>query len=208
LLCNSSTYFKAALNNGFSETLTQKITLDDEDPDVFRTYAVWLFQLEITDDSLSEVDNLIRHLFQVYIFADKRDIRSLANDVVTFLSSFWVSERIHLCASEYLPLIPPQCTLYELVLDTLILDLRVESWDAEDWKTFGSHPQWIIVELFKRDQDFPDSFKNLSDCFKSICHYHEHEDADEKRVCVRRVESGRNLYADHEGPWDHVEWRW
>jgi hypothetical protein len=42
LLCNSSTYFKAALNNGFLETMTQNITLDD-DPDVFSTYAVWLF---------------------------------------------------------------------------------------------------------------------------------------------------------------------
>jgi hypothetical protein len=32
LLCESSTYFKAALNNGFAETATQKITLDDDDP--------------------------------------------------------------------------------------------------------------------------------------------------------------------------------
>jgi hypothetical protein len=182
--------------------------LDDENPDVFRTYAVWLFQLEITNDSLSEVGDSIRHLFQVYIFAGKRGIRSLANDVVTFLSSTWVPERIHLCILEYLPLIPPQCTLYELALDTLTLDLRTESWDAEDWNTFRGQPQEIIVELFKRDQDYPDSFKDLADCFKSICHYHKHKDADEERACVHRVESGRNLYADNEGPWDQVEWRW
>lgn len=39
LLCDSSTFFKAALNNGFAETATQKLTLDEDDPKVFRTYA-------------------------------------------------------------------------------------------------------------------------------------------------------------------------
>ncbi|TIA10752.1 hypothetical protein D6C83_08507 [Aureobasidium pullulans] len=43
LLCDSSSYFKAALNNGFAETTSQKITLDDEDPAVFRIFASWLY---------------------------------------------------------------------------------------------------------------------------------------------------------------------
>ncbi|KAG9845085.1 hypothetical protein KCU98_g7019, partial [Aureobasidium melanogenum] len=58
LLCKSSTYFTAALNNGFSETTTQRIVLDDDDPDIFRTYAVWLFQEELKRDCLDEVSRV------------------------------------------------------------------------------------------------------------------------------------------------------
>jgi hypothetical protein len=59
LLCKSSTYFKAALGNGMSATTTQMITLDDDNPDVFRTYAAWLLQHEITTESLREINNEI-----------------------------------------------------------------------------------------------------------------------------------------------------
>ncbi|CAD0096916.1 unnamed protein product, partial [Aureobasidium vineae] len=92
LLCNSSIYFKAALNNGFLETTTQKITLDDEDLEVFRTYVVWLFQAELKHESLDKTRNVARHLVHVYIFADRRGIVSLADDVVTMMSSFWLCE--------------------------------------------------------------------------------------------------------------------
>ena len=158
LLCKSSTYFDAALNNGFLETTTQKLTLDDHS-EVFRTYAAWLFQLEITDENLMELLDPIRHLFQVYIFADKRGIRTLANDVVTYLSSFWVQEPIDVRITvEFLPLIPLGCTLYRLVLDNLVLESRADWWHGEEWKKICNHSKEIIVELYKREHDFPYSF--------------------------------------------------
>jgi hypothetical protein len=206
LLCNSSTYFKAALNNGFSETATQKITLDDDDPEVFRTYAAWLFEHEITNESLSEVENLERHLFHVYIFADKRGISCLANDVVTMMSSFWVTENIGLNTTiECMPLLPPGCTLYELTLDNLVLVSRKGMWDADEWESFCSHPTGILVELFKREQDFVDSFGHgFTDCFESVCHYHEHEDDDNDE---KRVFTG-NVFGDHDYSLKQIERHW
>ncbi|KAH0287928.1 hypothetical protein KCU62_g5576, partial [Aureobasidium sp. EXF-3399] len=127
LLCESSTYFEAALNNGFAETATQKITLDDDDdhPEIFRTYAAWLFERELSQESIGEVADVEHHLFFVYIFADKRGIRRLANDVVTKMSSLWVTQSIDLSTTvECLPLLLPGCTLYELTLDNLILASR------------------------------------------------------------------------------------
>lgn len=189
--------------------MTQKITLDD-DPDVFSTYAAWLFEHEITQKNLEGIaDNLEHHFFYVYIFADKRGIRALANDIITMMSSFWVAEPIELSiTAECLPLLPPQCTLYELTLDNLVLVSRQAVWDADDWETLGGHTKEIILELFKREQTFSSSFKDYSNCFETICHYHKHEDAAEKSECIRRVESGRNIFTYHEGPWDQIERRW
>jgi hypothetical protein len=209
LLCNSSTYFKAALNNGFAETATQKITLDDDDPDVFRTYAAWLFQLEITNESLLQVEDLERHLFYVYIYADKRGIRCLANDVVTMLSSFWYNHDMDMNAvEECLPLLPPQCTLYELTMDNLVLQSRYNSWGSCDWELLYSQSSEILIELIQKERAFPDSFQNCYHCFESICHYHKHDDKHERDECVEKIEKGCNVLNRHEGPWDQVEWRW
>jgi hypothetical protein len=195
------------LNNGFSETLTQKITLDDEDPDVFRTYAVWLLQTQITEESLKKFireDVLEQHLFHVYIFADKRGIRHLANDVVTTMSSYWIYHDV--VTLECLPLLPPGCTLYELALDYLILQSRHTSWDSYA-DVFSNQTKEIILELFKRDRAYPESFKTDSTyCFQSICHYHEHTDAADKRECRIRTERGQSVL--HNGSWEQVEWRW
>ncbi|KEQ74063.1 hypothetical protein M436DRAFT_72444 [Aureobasidium namibiae CBS 147.97] len=211
LLCESSTYFEAALNNGFAETATQKITLDDDDdhPEIFRTYAAWLFERELSQESIGEVADVEHHLFFVYIFADKRGIRRLANDVVTKMSSLWVTQSIDLSTTvECLPLLLPGCTLYELTLDNLILASRAGTYGSDEWRAFCSHPQEIMVELFKREQRFPDSFKHLHDCFGSICHYHEHEDIDEEDKCIKMTARGRNVHYGHEFLWDQVEWRW
>jgi hypothetical protein len=134
LLSNSSTYFKAALSNGMSETTTQMITLDDDNPDVFRTYAAWVSQHEITIESLREIDNEIEpHLFHVYIFADKRGIRCLANDVVTTMASFWCLQHPEIdTVLECFPLLQHQCGLSELFLDNSVLESRgkVPQWDS------------------------------------------------------------------------------
>jgi len=211
LLCNSSTYFNAALNNGFLETATQKITLDDDDdhPEVFRTYAAWLFEHEITSESMREVADIERHLFFVYIFADKRGIAGLENDVVTMLASFWTHESVDMATTvELLPLIRPRSTLYHLVLDSLIIDSRSCWWGDYSWQSICRHSGEIITELFKRDRAFPHEFDSHDYCFEAVCHYHEHSSDEEKSECIRKTEGGRNTYTDHRGPYKQIEWRW
>ncbi|KAG9567822.1 hypothetical protein KCU71_g3417, partial [Aureobasidium melanogenum] len=211
LLCRSSTYFSAALNNGFSETTTQRIVLDDDDPDIFRTYAVWLFQEELKRGCLDKVPQLQRHLFRLYIFADKRGIGELTNDVVTMLASYWNEKAIDMSVTqECLPLISSQCTLYRLTLDSLLLESRAAEWDEKKWEQFGRHPQDVMLELFRKERHFPDSFREPDECIKSICHYHDHTGIVNEQVeCAERVERGCNTWEHypHGGP-QQVAWEW
>jgi hypothetical protein len=211
LLCNSSAYFKAALNNGFSETTTQKITLDDDDPDVFRTYAAWLFEHEITLESLQGVvGDFERHLFYVYIFADKRGVVGLTNDVVTMLASSWTCTCVDMDITvECLPLISSQSTLYQLSLDSLIIDIRASWWDLSHWDELCRHSKEIIAELFKRERAFPRDFDQHSHCIEAICHYHQHsDDEEEKDKCVEKTERGLNCFATDRLPEKQIEWSW
>ncbi|THY58159.1 hypothetical protein D6C97_04512 [Aureobasidium pullulans] len=195
LLCNSSTYFKAALNNGFSETATQSISLDDESPEVFRTYAAWLFEHEICQN-VEQLACFESHMFQVYIFADKRGIIGLPNDVVTKLCSFWCDQNISMgVTTEYLPQLSSSCTLYQMTLDSMILELRASDKDNDDgfWQGFVDHPKGVLVDLFKKENAFPASFQSFFSCFNSICYYHVHEDGDEKKACIKKTEAGCNV---------------
>lgn len=202
LLCKSSTCFKAALNNDFSETTTQRIVLDDGNPEVFRTYAVWLVQEELKQDCLEEVYDFERHLFHLYIFADKRGILNLANDVVTVMAFYWNHELIDMSVTqECLHLISSQCTLYQLPPDNLLLESRSVAWDEKRWKEFGSHSQDVMLEMLQKERRFPDSFKDSDRCIKSVCHYHEHNgNATEQKDCADRVERGCNtwVYYSHD----------
>ncbi|KAI4763328.1 hypothetical protein E4T52_08026 [Aureobasidium sp. EXF-3400] len=210
LLCNSSTYFKAALNNGFSESITQKITLDDDDddPEIFRTYAAWLFEHEIVTQNLA-VHDIEHHLFHVYIFADKRGIVDLANDVVTVLASFWTWNSVDMDVTiKCLPLLSPRSTLYQLVLDSLVIDTRAFWWDTYKWEILSRHPGEFIVELFKRDRAFHGHFKSHYRCIEAICHYHEHSGDEEKDECITKTEGGRNNFNFHHGPSKQIKWTW
>jgi hypothetical protein len=209
LLCNSSTYFKAVLNNGFSETTTQKIMLDD-DPDVFRTYAAWLFEHGITHEGLKGiVGDLARHFFHVYIFADKRGITGLADDVVTMLASFWTCDIVDMNLTlECLQLFSPHSTLYQLVLDSLILDMRASWWDEDCWNVLCLQSHDVVVELLKKERAFPAHFDSHSHCIETICHYHRHSDEIEQNECIKKIERGFNLFTLERHPEKQIKWRW
>lgn len=92
LLCNSSTYFKTALNSQFIEGQTQTINLDDEDPTVFRTYVAWLYQGHLKsrdiEDALDDPQNFSQHIAELIVFADKRGIIELQNDSISMFLSY------------------------------------------------------------------------------------------------------------------------
>ncbi|KAK6007944.1 hypothetical protein QM012_004758 [Aureobasidium pullulans] len=92
LLCNSSTYFKTALNSAFIEGQTQAINLDDEDPVVFRTYVAWLYQGQLNSQdierALDDPQNFGQHIAELIVFADKRGITELQNDGISMFLSY------------------------------------------------------------------------------------------------------------------------
>jgi hypothetical protein len=92
LLCNSSPYFKAALNGSFMEGQTHIIDLDDEVPSIIRTYVAWLYQGQLNsrdiEEALDDSGDFGLHIAEVIVFADKRDIGELKNDAITMLLSY------------------------------------------------------------------------------------------------------------------------
>ncbi|THY66746.1 hypothetical protein D6C95_10507 [Aureobasidium pullulans] len=120
LLCDSSSYFKAALNNGFAETTSQKITLDDEDPAVFRTFASWLYHpIIVLPPEGTDIQE--EHLLKLYLFADKRGVVNLANDTITMLASCWANCRVVKSKTNWIfSEILASSKLYDLVLGTKI----------------------------------------------------------------------------------------
>lgn len=94
-----------------------------------------------------------------------------------------------------LPLISSQSTLYQLALDSLILEYRSMGWNEKQWNELGSHSQDVMLGLFQKERHFPDSFKHPETCFRSICRYHEHDDdVIERADCVRRLDRGCNTW--------------
>ncbi|THY82033.1 hypothetical protein D6C92_10170 [Aureobasidium pullulans] len=179
LLCQTSTYFKAALNNGFNETTTQKIYLDEEDPDVFRTYAAWLFEHEIDQESL-ENDTEAR-LFEVYILADRFGIQGLANDAVTCIASRWTSAPVDYqrCSENF--------------------------WESGD---FEDYPSEVLLDLLKREHAYDVSFKWFDACMQSICRYHVHNGQYPADLCLDGIEMKRNVRPEQEGSLEQVDWKW
>ena len=81
LLYSRSGYFEAALMGNFREAEDQVVTLDDEDPETFRTFNAWLYTDVLVEDAGPEVTSF-RSLFNVYLFAEKRIIPLLQNAAI------------------------------------------------------------------------------------------------------------------------------
>ncbi|KAG9759088.1 hypothetical protein E4T50_07052 [Aureobasidium sp. EXF-12298] len=200
LLCDCSTYFKAALNNGFIETQNQTIELDDEDPIIFRTFVLWLYEKKLDKEAIpssDETEVFQRHMLELYVFADKRGIVDLANDTITMLACLWSCEDVVLDDIEWLfPLILSKSQLYRLLLDNLILEARASSMTRGRLLGAGL-PKAILVDLFLRSNHLPESFNLHTACFNSVCYYHLHDQQDgmSKEECIRRVEAGYNVWS-------------
>ena len=153
-LCNSSPYFKAALNGPFIEGQTQTIDLDDEDPSIFRTYVAWLYQGHLNSrDIEQDLDNpqgFDLHIAELIVFADKRDIGELKNDAISMLLNY-------LKMNGLATLEAIKC-IYDMPRSAEIEDLRWFLAEEEVWfkhrldgKIHRWHPEFMaeIIGVFK-----------------------------------------------------------
>ncbi|KAI4740341.1 hypothetical protein E4T50_09207 [Aureobasidium sp. EXF-12298] len=210
VLCDSSTYFKAALHNGFAETKTQTIKLDDEDPEIFSAFAIWLYEGKLNKTALPHVNvrgAIEKHLFKLYVFADKRGIRDLANDTITMLASYWTQDSVSLGEVEWvIPLVSHNSDLYHLIQDTLILELRLSSLDYNGLAALDL-PRKFLTDLLCKSHELSEAFNDYEKCLQAVCHYHCHEGQGlrSKEECIRNTEDGYNTYGEHK---DLVQMSW
>lgn len=211
LLCDSSTYFKAALTNGFAETHNQKITLDDENPAIFRTFVAWLYEKKLDKKVLppeTKKGAFRNHLLRLYVFADKHCITKLANDVITMLASFWAYRRIDLFDTTWIfSSIPQNDKLYELILDNLVLRLRGECLNRYELSQM-SLPKDASIDLIFKVHNLPSGFDFPEAAFMSVCHYHQHDlEDDMDDECVESIKAGNNVYSE-DLELEQQEWCW
>ncbi|THX68615.1 hypothetical protein D6D05_09350 [Aureobasidium pullulans] len=210
LLCDSSTYFKAALNNGFAETTSQKITLDDEDPAVFRTFASWLYHPSIVLPP-EDLDIQEEHLLKLYLFADKRGIVNLANDTITMFASFWADHFVVKYKTIWIfSEILASSGLYDLILDNLFLELKENISETCDLLQ-ADLPRSVLVDLLEREMRYRRGIPGTRACLLSACHYHVHgpDGVLTEAECVETIEKGHNIFAycDSED-YTQIPWNW
>ena len=182
LLCDSSAYFKAALNGPFIEGQTQTIDLDDEDPSIFRTYVTWLYQRQLDsqdiEEELGDPQDFGLHIAEVIVFADKRDVRELKNDAISMLLSY--------LATHGLASLDTINCVYNMPKSSEIATLRTvlatdEAWHGHrlDKKIDHWHPEFLaeIIGLYRKfkpmSRRFLESFLNTD--LTRVCDFaHKH----------------------------------
>jgi hypothetical protein len=181
LLCNSSPYFKAALNGSFIEGQTHIIDLDDEVPSIIRTYVAWLYQGQLNsrdiEEELDDPQDFGLHIAEMIVFADKRDIGELKNDAISMLLHYL--KKKGLATLEVINCVynMPKSTQisilrYVLAQEEVWFDQRLEK-DMAHW-----HPEFMadIIKVYKKGHS--NSRRALEDWFgapTSICKYtHKH----------------------------------
>ena len=85
LLCDTSTYFSAALTGNFKEGQDQKIDMIEEDVEVFRHFHYWVYTGLVIPGLREPRDIAWSVLASLYIFAEARGIPKLQNTAMDLL---------------------------------------------------------------------------------------------------------------------------
>ncbi|KAL9631775.1 MAG: hypothetical protein Q9164_005706, partial [Protoblastenia rupestris] len=95
LLCNVSSFFRAALRGGFKEACDQSIDLLEDDPDTFERSQLWLYSRELRDASETTKDVKWTVLVRVFLFGEARGIPELQNAAIDlFLDKYVIQNEI------------------------------------------------------------------------------------------------------------------
>jgi hypothetical protein len=88
-----SGYFKAALNGGFAEARSGVIKLEIEEPAVFESFVKWLYTQKARRDAITSAnyDEYFQSIVKLWIFADRREVPLLMNEMIDFLHQSMVA---------------------------------------------------------------------------------------------------------------------
>ncbi len=155
LLCQSSPYFRAALEGEFKEAESQTIDWPEEKPETVRTFQLWLYSgsmgLDI-GDSLSAW----RKLVNAYIFADMYDLSALKESVI----DFFIDLKIRGSTVNVEVLDKLYSTPSAKPLQNLFVDFAVHNWSMTEEnflreELLKHYPKQylvdVVIELHKHD---------------------------------------------------------
>ncbi|KAL8691745.1 MAG: hypothetical protein Q9218_003094 [Villophora microphyllina] len=81
LVSQDASFFKAALNGSFRESTEQKVSLPDDDVQIFKIYQIWLNLKELRCN-FDDGEDWWLHLAKLWIFADKIGSPKFKNEII------------------------------------------------------------------------------------------------------------------------------
>lgn len=122
LLCQSSPYFRAALEGDFKEAETQIIEWPEEKPETVRIFQLWLYSgsMDVRGDSTSAWEKLVN----TYIFADAYDLPVLKESVIdVFIETHFQGSTANITVMDKVYAAP-----FAKPPQKLLVDFAVHSW--------------------------------------------------------------------------------
>jgi hypothetical protein len=180
------------------------ITLDDEDPAIFRTLVLWLYDGKLDLETLppdSVRGRVEHHLFKLYVFADERGIRNLANDTITMLAAYWTEKEINLVEVAWvIVFVSHNSKLYDLILDVSVLELRDASLHTLREGVIKLSKEFLL-DLLLRSNELSERFRDHYNCLQSAYHYHCHQGEGflSEDDCIYNIEASDNTYYNDGG---------
>jgi len=132
------------------------------------------------------------------------------------LAAYWIHEFITLTEVAWVVrLISRKSKLYELALDSLVIELREGCLFGSSQRLAALNlPKEFLFDLLLRSVELSKQFYEYHACYEAVCHYHCHEGQGimSEEDCIRNVEAGNNTYFERvdrqQGEWkgDWEDW--
>lgn len=178
LLCGASTFFDAAFTSKFKEGSEKKMTLPEDDPEVFEAFVQWLYHqyYEIpASDLRHEQARYLSQTMQLFILADKHGVAKLKNGIIDALvrnAQFKRTPPSNLAVHHIYEFTPPSSGIRGLLGDWFACETP-RSWfqTSATHKWLREHPDFaadIVAAMarFESSSQRSNYFKSLSSGLK------------------------------------------
>lgn len=178
LLCHYSTYYEAAIYGKFQEASSNHFDLRLNKP-YAEWFVRWLYSGKLSGP---DANTGTEELFQLYIFADEKDILALRRDVMTRLVQYGLDDLLDRDIALATNSLPPSAPLYKFAVE----------WYINHWYHIKSN---LCQQQDQEYENFPKEFMYLAMCGLSEraqhgnkptfmwcqpCRFHEHESYHER----------------------------
>ncbi|KAK0122407.1 hypothetical protein ONS95_010646 [Cadophora gregata] len=141
ILCNESSFFKSAFQNGFAESSSKTMHLEEDDPKVFTLFVNFLYSPQAgcnqPHDGSPEACDHIRAYYELEAFADRIGWGSLsawAEDKYNYCMTTWTGERYR-PQPESVRFVFERCPEFSPFRKYMVADAVYDylSWEFEDF---------------------------------------------------------------------------
>ena len=162
VLVHYSDYFRNALKGCWKEGQDNIIELPDDDPEVFRVFQYWLFSRRLYHEEttladkqdVEEVPLSYGHIVNIFLFADRRGIKELANEALDSLRAKVCQKWEH--SADYFQTIYENTLkgspLRRFVVDYLIVGRAFNNFGNEE-EYVRKFPHEMLVDLIQASHD-------------------------------------------------------